>query len=78
MIAPNALRTFQFVSASQSQTTSRMPEQYIGPDDVEAEPQRRQSPGPDDVYDPDQRGRYDDYYSPGFADPDGSGSYNGI
>lgn len=75
MIAANALRTFQFVSASQNKT----PDVYSpGPDDVEAEPQRRQSPGPDDVYDPDQRGRYDDHYSPGFADPDGSGSYNGI
>jgi len=77
MIPANALRTFQFVSASQSQNTSKMPDTYTGgPDDVEAEPQRRQSPGPDDVYDPDYRDRYDSY--PGFADPDGSGSYNGI
>lgn len=74
MIPANAMRTFQFVSASQQQ---KCPDAYTsGPDDVEAEPQRRQSPGPDDVYDPDYSDRYSP--SPGFADPDGSGSYNGI
>lgn len=65
MILTQAMRAYQAVRS--------LPEP--GPDEVPSEfPQRDHSPGPDDV---DDR-RYDDHYTPGFADPDGSGSYAGI